>query len=164
MDLGQYSLEDIYLSAIKSEAEAKTAYETLEARVANAFLKERLRFLATEEGRHREFLERAYGNNFLGKEPPLPERSPVPLPEVDVSDESVPLSQVLESAMAAEAAASKFYAAFAAMFDEGSEMRRTLEYFSTMEQGHYELLAVERENALNFEDYDDYWPMMHAGP
>lgn len=164
MDLSEYSLEDIFLSAIKSEVDSEAAYLKLAQVVNNAFLSEKLRFLASEEQRHREMLEKAYRGNFPGKEPVLPERSPVPLPEINTSDENAPLSEVLDSAMEAESAASDFYTSFACLMEEGSEMRRTLEYFSLMEQAHYSLLAIEKENSLRFEEYDDYWPLMHVGP
>ncbi|MCK4266784.1 MAG: Rubrerythrin, partial [Thermoplasmata archaeon] len=69
MDLSEYSLEEIYLSAIKSEVDSGAAYLKLAQVVNNAFLSEKLRFLASEEQRHREMLEKAYRGNFPGKEP-----------------------------------------------------------------------------------------------
>lgn len=163
MDLSSYSLEDLYLSAIKSEVESKAVYSKLAESVKNAFLKERMRFLAAEEERHREFLVRAYKGNFSAREPVLPGTSPVPLPEMIIPDEQVPLSEVLESAMNAEMAAHDLYISFAARLDD-TELKKTLEYFALMEEGHYELLKVEKDNCLKFEDYDEYWPMMHVGP
>lgn len=163
MDLSSYSLEDVFLSAIKSEVESKTVYSKLAGSVKNAFLKERLNFLAAEEERHRQFLMKAFRGNFPGKEPVPPETSPVPLPIIMIPDEMVPISEVLESAMQAELAAKDFYLAFADLLDD-AEQKRTLEYFALMEEGHYEILKVEKENSLRFEDYDDYWPMMHVGP
>ncbi len=163
MDLSSYSLEDLYLSAIKSEVESKAVYSKLAESVKNAFLKERMKFLAAEEERHREFLVRAYKGNFSGQDPVLPGTSPVPLPEMILPDEQVPISEVLESAMNAEMAARDFYISFAARLDD-TELKKTLEYFALMEEGHYELLKVEKENSLKFEEYDEYWPMMHVGP
>ena len=163
MDLSAYGLEDIFLAAIKSEEESKGVYTKLANSVKNAFLKERMHFLAAEEEKHRGFLVKAYKGNFPGKEPAIPETSPVPMPALVIPDEGVPISEVLESAMKAELAAKDFYLSFAKLLDN-EEQRRTLEYFALMEEGHYELLKVEKENSLRFEDYDDYWPMMHVGP
>jgi rubrerythrin len=163
LDLKSYSLEDLFLSALKSEVDSNTIYSELAESVKNAFLKERLKFLADEEERHRIFLIKAHKEIFQGTEPTLPETSPVPLPEIILPDERVPISEVLESAMNAEIAAHDFYLSFAGRFDD-PEMKKTLEYFALMEEGHYELLKVERENSLKFENYDEYWPMMHAGP
>ncbi|KYK26956.1 MAG: Rubrerythrin [Candidatus Proteinoplasmatales archaeon SG8-5] len=163
MDLSGYSLEDIFLAAIMSEVESKDVYSKLAGRVRNAYLKDRLTFLATEEERHREYLIEAFRENIPGREPVLPGASPVPLPNIIIPDEQVPISDVLESAMNAELAAKDFYLAFARILQD-PEQKRTLEYFAQMEEGHYNILKVEKENSLKFEDYDDYWPMMHVGP
>lgn len=163
MDLSAYTLEDIFLAAIMSEEESERVYSQLADRVRNAFLKERMRFLAAEEDKHREYLTEAFRKTFPGKEPTLPETSLVPLPNIIVPDEQVPVSTVLESAMSAELAAKDFYLAFATVMND-AEQKRTLEYFARMEEGHYRILKVELENSLEFEDYDTYWPMMHVGP
>ena len=163
MDLSEYSLEDVFLAAIMSEVESKGVYVKLAERVKNAFLKERLMFLAAEEEKHREFLEKAYRQDFPGKEPALHGTSPVPLPNIIIPDDDVRTSEVLESAMRAELAAKDCYLAFAQQLDDPVQ-KRTLEYFALMEEGHYAILKVEKENSLKFEDYDEYWPMMHVGP
>ncbi len=163
MDLDAYNLEDLFLSAIKSEVDSRNVYFKLAESVKNAFLKERLKFLGAEEERHREFLVKAYKENFPNNELALPVTGPVPLPKITLPDERVPISEVLESAMKAEITARDFYISFADRFDN-PEMKQTLEYFALMEEGHYEILKVEKENSLKFENYDEYWPMMHAGP
>jgi rubrerythrin len=105
----------------------------------------------------------AFKANFPDREPVLPGASPVPLPNIIIPDEQVPISEVLESAMNAELAAKDFYLNFAQMLKD-PEQKQTLEYFALMEEGHYNILKVEKDNSLKFEDYDDYWPMMHVGP
>ena len=65
--------------------------------------------------------------------------------------------------MAAELAAKDFYLAFAERFGEVQDLSRKLEYFASMEDGHYKILEVELQNIERYEDYDDYWPMMHMG-
>lgn len=163
MDLSSYSLEDVILSALKSEVDSQTIYSIIAEGVKNAFLKEKMRFLAEEENKHRGFLETLYKRHFPDKEIELPTKSPVPLPEIQFDDELVNLSEVLESAMEAEKAARDFYNEFSKLITNDPETRKTLEYFATMEWGHYKLLEIERENSLNFESYDEYWPMMHIG-
>ena len=49
MDLSRYTLEDVLLTALKSEYEANLLYSKLAESTKNAFLKERLMFLAKEE-------------------------------------------------------------------------------------------------------------------
>jgi len=163
MDLHMYSLEDVYLSAIKAEIESKELYDGIAARVRNAFLKEKMEFLAAEEGKHRAAIERMHAKDFPGKKLALPSRSPVPLPHVE-KPEGRKLSEVFEMAMKAEQAASEFYSAFANLFPNDQPKKLALQYFAAMETGHYKLIEIERDNALKFEDYDDYWPMMHSGP
>jgi rubrerythrin len=163
MDLTRFSKEELFASAIKSEVESRELYSGLAETVKNAFLKDRLRFLASEEEKHRAFLEGAFERDFPGRELILPEKTPVPLPEMRIPDEMAPLSEVLESAMGAELASQEFYSSFAAEFPEGTDMRKTLEFFATMEMGHYRILEMERDNMKRFESYDMYWPMIHVG-
>jgi rubrerythrin len=163
MDLTRFSKEELFFSAIKSEVESREVYSGLAEKVKNAFLKDRLRFLASEEEKHRIFLKGAFEREFPGRELILPEEIPVPLPEMKIPDEMVPLSDVLESAMRAELASQEFYSSFAAEFPEGTDMKKTLEFFAAMEMGHYRILEMERDNMKRFESYDAYWPMMHVG-
>jgi rubrerythrin len=164
MDLDQYSTEDLILTAYKAEVVAMAMYEALADGVKNAYLHGRLRFLAGEEAKHRDFLDDLYRTEFEGKEPVLPDRTVVPLPEVVLPTEQVPISAVLEQAMAAEKAASEFYLDISERFPEGSDARDMMVYFSRMETGHYNLLKTERDTAAEFEEFDQYWPLMHAGP
>ncbi|MCK4717361.1 MAG: ferritin family protein [Thermoplasmata archaeon] len=153
MDIDQYTLEDLLTAAIKSEAEAKEIYGDLADRVTNAFLKDRLRFLAGEEEKHRAFLEKLRHKTFPDIGVALPEKSPVPMPEIKVWDENMPISDVLTSAMKAEQAAADFYTSLAGRFDD-AETKNTLIYLSKMEAGHYRILEEERKNTELFEDYD----------
>jgi len=164
MDLQSYSTEEIFLAAIKSEIESKRVYSDLADMVKNVFLRERLRFLAQEEDKHHTLLEGEYMKHFPGNELLLPDKSPVPLPTLSIPDENVPISEVIDSAIKAELAASDFYLSMMKIFDPDDEIRFILEYFSKMEMGHYQILSQERENIARFEDYDIYWEMMNIGP
>ena len=163
MDLGAYNNEELFFSAIRAEIGSKEVYQKLADGVNNAFLKDKLKFLASEEDKHRSFLENAYLTEFPGRDIELPGSSPVPLPEISLPNESVPVSEVIESAMKAELAAQEFYLAFAESLEDNPELVKTLKYFASMELGHYNILEVELKNIETYEEYDDYWPMMHAG-
>jgi len=165
MDLSIYSVEDLIVTARKSEAEAQRAYAGLAAGVKNFALKERLNFLAGEEDKHGQFFEKLYHRQYPEKNLTVPQGdSPVPLPEISIDTENVPLSEILESAMKAETAAQEFYLGLADRFDGQPEIQRMLHYIASMELGHYKILEIERDNARKFEDYDSEWPMMHVGP
>ena len=163
MDLRIYNEEELFLTAIKAEVEANKIYSKLADGVKNAYLKDKLKFLASEEVKHRQYLEKTYNDRFPNKQLVLPEHTAVPLPEVHIPDERVPVSEILSSAMEAEHAAQEFYNSFAERFTEQPELRRTLQLFATMELGHYKILEIEKDNVDKFEEYDDYWPMMHVG-
>ncbi len=162
MNLKNFGLEELLLAAIKSEVESKMVYKSLAERVKNALLKDRLIFLSREEEKHRVYLEALYRQRFSGKEIKLPEKSEVPLPEVDPSDERL-LSEIIEDSMKAELAAKEFYESLKDLFQD-KKVKAMLLILANMEQGHYDILAKELENLKNFENYDTYWPMMHSGP
>ncbi len=163
MDIKKFGMEELLLAAIKSEVESERTYTKVAERVKNAFLKERLRFLANEEMKHRQFLEFLYRKKIGDGKIVLPEKSRVPLPEIEIGDENDPISLVLESAMKAEKAAEEFYNALSERFEE-EDIRKMLKVFANMEYGHYKILESEYENAKVFEEYDTVWPMMHVGP
>jgi rubrerythrin len=164
MDLDSYSLEDLILTALKSELDAAVIYSRISEGIKNAFLKERINFIAAEEERHREFMEGLYKKQFPDKQMELPASTPVPLPEIKIENEQVSPVQVFEMAMVAELAANKFYNSFAKRFENETDVKKMLIYFATMEMGHYRLFELEKENMEKYEEFDFEWPMMHVGP
>jgi rubrerythrin len=164
MDLSSYNLEDVILTALKSEIEARKFYLKIAEDIKNAILKDRLKFIAEEELRHREFFEEMYQKNFPDKSIELPKKTKVPLPELDITGESMSLVEIFEGVMAAEKAAFEFYNSFADQFEKDTEVGKTLKYFANMEMGHYRLFELEKENMEKYEDFDSDWPMMHVGP
>jgi rubrerythrin len=164
MDLKKYTKEEVFLSAMKSEIEAKRIYTMLADRIMNAYMKDRLLFLADEEAKHYKGLEKLYKNELKKKSVKLPEATPVPLPALKEPGPSTPVSEVIASAMAAEKGAQEFYLAFAALFPPDSDQSWLLIYFSNMEKGHYQLLESEKALMEKEEYFDTDWPMMHVGP
>lgn len=163
MDLTGYDLDVLLLCAIKSEEDSKTAYKKLADRIENDLLKDRLEFLSNEEEKHRLIIEDIFKNHFPNEEIKLPKKTPVPLPEIELTEDT-PVSKFLDQAMKAEKAAKEFYESLAERFDEDSKIENTLRYFANMELGHYKLLEIEKGNMEGFEEADVYWPMIHAGP
>ena len=163
VDLSAYRLEDILLSALKSEVDSKALYTRLASQVKNGLLKDKFLFLAKEEEKHRAYLKKLYTKQFPKKTLKLPTTTPVPLPVVPTSDEDIPLSTVIGYAMKAEQAAQAFYVALSAKIAD-PESQHMIRYFADMERGHYELLKVEHEAMERFEEADVYWPMVHVGP
>ena len=163
MDLTSYNIDVLLLTAIKSEIESKIAYTKLAEKIENDLLKDKLTFLANEEEKHRLIIEDIFKNHFSDKEIKIPEKTAVPLPEIQIN-ENTPLSKILEQAMVAEKVAQEFYESLSGRFEENSKIESTLRYFATMELGHYKLLEIEKDNVERFEEADVYWPMVHVGP
>ena len=163
MDLSNFDLEDLLLAAIKSEVESKQLYSKMAKKTKNGLLQDKLEFLANEEEKHREFIEEIYMNHFPENKLELPQKSPVPMPEVIITEDK-PLSILLKEAMKAERSASAFYKSLASRFEEGTKLNNTLLYFSDMEIGHFKILETEKESMERFEEGDVYWPMIHVGP
>lgn len=164
LKLKKYALADLLLAAMKGEIDSRDVYARVAALVKNAFLKERLEFLAQEEEKHRQALEGLFGQRFPGQAPAIPARPVVPLPEIAFRDETVPLSEVLAQAMKAEQAAHDFYLQLAELFADDAAKKNLLLYFSMMEMGHYKLLDLEKSSLERFEEYGEEQEMIHVGP
>jgi rubrerythrin len=163
MDLNNFELEDLLLSAIKSEEETSKFYKKLKKKTKNGLLQDKLKFLAKEEEKHKAFIEEIYLNHFPGKKINLTLQIQVPLPEIKITKETH-LSILFAEAMNAEVVASNFYKKLAERFEKGSKINNTLLYFSDMEIGHYKILEQEKYSMQRYEEDDVYWPMMHVGP
>ena len=163
MNLGHYDLEELLLAAIKSEVESNKLYTKMSKKTRNGLLKDKLEFLAKEEEKHREFIEEIFMNHFPEKKLIIPNETPVPIPEIKMTEDT-PLSSLLKQAMNAEQNASDFYKNLAERFEKGSKIFNTLKYFADMEIGHYKLLEMEKNSMERYEEDDVYWPMVHAGP
>jgi rubrerythrin len=163
MDLNSFSVETLLLAAIKSEKEACEVYSVIARRVKNAMLKDRLLFLSKEEKKHRSILEKIFAQKFPSQSIVLPEKSPVPLPEIIISDERMPLSDVFQMAMKAERAAYDFYLGLSERFEE-DELKNVFLYLSNMELSHFSILEMEKNTLETFEDTDTYVPLIHEGP
>ena len=163
MELKGFGMKELLLAAIKSEIESREVYLHLAGKVNNGFLADKLRFIADEEMKHKDYIESIYKMQFQEGIPDLPTESSVPLPEVKIDKPTVPASEVMMQAMEAELAASDFYSSLSTLFKD-SEIVTTLGYLAKMEIGHYKLLEIEKEYLESQEDYDIGWDMMHAGP
>lgn len=164
MNLQSYSLEDCIVTAYKSEIEAAAVYAELAEKVPNAFLKDRLNFLAEEERKHQKVFEKWFREEFPDKDLTVPEESPVPLPEIVVKPGQVMISDLLEQAKQAEDSAYEFYRNIADQFSVEDDQKKALYYIASMEKSHSRLIEIELENAQYLEDFHIEWPMMHVGP
>lgn len=164
MDLSKFDEHTLLLAALRSEIDSKEVYQHIADRVKNALLKDKLNFLASEEEKHQKIIEGVYRETFSDKKLQIPEKSPVPLPEIAITGEMMAISEVFSMAMNAEMAAYDFYNELAKLYENNPRLKRTIEYVATMEMGHYKLVEIEKNNMEQFEDFDVYSPMVHVGP
>ncbi|MBN2017249.1 MAG: ferritin family protein [Candidatus Cloacimonetes bacterium] len=164
MDIESYSKKDLFLTALKSEMDSKNVYNSLAQSVKNFMLKDKLEFLAVEEQKHYDFFKILWEEAFPDEDIALPNENPVPLPEIEFDPEDIRFSDVFQQAMDAEKAAHYFYLSLANRFKMDEELSRRLKYIASMEMGHYRLLEIEKQQAEEFEMYDEEFEMMHVGP
>jgi rubrerythrin len=164
MDLSEFDEGTLLLAALKSEIDSKLVYQQVADRVKNALLKDKLNFISAEEEKHRSVIEGVYKERFPNKEITIPENSPVPLPEIRITDEMMPLSEVFSMAMNAETAAYEFYQQLAGLYEDDPRLNKMIAYIASMEMGHYRLLEIENDNMKRFDDFDVYLPHVHVGP
>jgi rubrerythrin len=155
-------LQDMLAVAARAEIESKEVYEALADQMENFILKDKFKFLAAEEDKHRIILENVFKETFPNDVMELPEDSGVPKPDVNIREGNL-LSDILEQAMKAEQSAAEFYKEMAPFFED-QNMRALITYLANIEQGHYYFLNIEREMALQNEDYWQAHDMMHIGP
>jgi len=164
MDLDKFSNEQIFLAGIKAEMGAHAIYSALAKGIENAYMKDKMLFLAAQEEKHRKGLEKMYKKEMRKKTVKVPAETPVPMPFLKQPGKGVLVSEVIASAMNAEKNAEAFYTEFAHRFPVGSEQAYLLLYFASMEKGHFLLLDTEKTLMEKEEYYDNSFPMMHVGP
>lgn len=165
LEITRFSMEELILSALKSEVDSKNIYDYLSSKVKNFMLKDKLNFLSNEEEKHRLFFIELFKKNFPEKNINLPDKTIVPLPEIKIEKENIKLSDILSQAMVAEKAAMEFYLEIAKLYyDKDKELYKMIKYIAMMEDVHHSILYAEKNFVESFEDVDIEWPMFHIGP
>lgn len=144
MNISGYSIEALLLTAIRSEIDSRKIYRGQAKRVDDPYLSARLIFLAQEEEKHKMLLQRMYHRQFPDKKILVPKKAPVPIPELNLR-EDLEILDLIERAMYVELSARDYYLSVASRVSEDSMFRRSLEYLSSMELGHYRILEIERD-------------------
>ncbi len=145
MDLGEYSLELLFLGAIKSEKRASEIYSGLSEIAEDGSSKKTLMSLSKEEKKHERILRGMFKEIFPDETIILPKTTIVPLPNFSAIKDIDSPHRVIEIAIKHEEASSEYYRKFAERFDEKTKMRKTLIYLSHMEMEHREKLQSQLE-------------------
>ncbi len=159
---------EVFGVAIKSEIEAIESYSRLYKKVKNEILKTKLKFLISEEKKHRRILERLFSQRFPEEELKIAEKSF--LPPVKISKgKKFSVLDLFKSALKAEKTSEEFYRE-AGEQAEDKESKRILGYLVRVERSHYFIIKSEIDMLDRFPDYykvEDFHlgqDMFHVGP
>lgn len=94
--------------AIRSEMEAADVYLKLHEHMKSTLLKEKLKFLLSEERRHRQILERLFSQKFPDQKLEIPKKSLLPRVKVRLDEKSSVLD-LFNAALSAEKSLEDFY-------------------------------------------------------
>ena len=150
-DVSTGSLKDLLGYAIRAEMDSNKAYTDLSERVSNLLLKEKFRWLAFEENKHKDILMKLHTALFPDQTIQIPEQPSEDLFKPVVVAPSSSLVDILLQAMDAEKYAEDFYAHLAERGVNGHQ--RLLRYLSKVEHSHYLMLKTEYDAVQDFEDY-----------
>jgi len=147
----QLKPHEILAVAIESEVDAAAFYTRLQERVRNEILLQKLKFLAFEEVKHREVLEKLFGQRFAGLPRTAPEGVRLPRLSGLLAGEPTVFS-LFEAALKAEEASEAFYNDAAKVItDEAGQ--RILAYLARVERSHQAIIKSEVDLLRRFPDY-----------
>lgn len=142
MDLKDYSVKDLLLTAIKSEEDTYQLYDTLNSRLEGDRLSAKLNFLTEQELKHRKLLERFHSERFPGEEVDVNDiTTDVPLPMIDIAPGYYPVGDLLGQVMESELITSEFYGSWKEINEKDDELDELLDYLSEWERKHYRIIS-----------------------
>lgn len=152
-DFSQLSIQQLLGMASRAEIDANRIYSDLSHSLKNPLLKEKFQWLAFEETKHKESLEKLFQTLFKEEKMTIPDKADEALlPSINFTP-SAPLVEILYQAMKAEEAAGDFYLSLAQRVSDSQQ--KILKYLSHVEHSHYTMLKSEYLMAQEFEDYGE---------
>jgi rubrerythrin len=151
LDVSTAPPKELLAMAIKAEIEANKTYSDIASSLTNPLLQEKFQWLANEENRHKEILEKFFRSFNPGEDIPLPDKVDEDLlPSIHITPSST-LVDILYQAMESEKRAENFYINLSKRFE--NPQKKILEYLSKVEHSHSTILMSEYALAQDFEDY-----------
>lgn len=152
-NFSQLSVQQLLGMAGRAEIEANRIYSDLSHSLKNPLLKKKFQWLAFEETKHKESLEKLFQTLFKEEQMTIPDKADEALlPSINFTP-SAPLVEILYQAMKAEEAAGDFYLSLAQRVSDSQQ--KILKYLSHVEHSHYTMLKSEYLMAQEFEDYGE---------
>ncbi|MBN2103116.1 ferritin family protein [bacterium] len=166
MKAAMLSTEKALSIAIQSEYAAEDAYKLLMKKVKNFILKDKLKFLSSEEKKHQKILLTLFQKMFPGEEPSKNEKLLMPRLTLAL-EENASVPDLLEMAIETEKVSEEFYDDLSQEVEDRTA-QEILQYLASMEHGHYFLLKGEYDLCMRDEEYynrDEFSvDMVHVGP
>lgn len=151
LDVKTASVKDLLGYAVRSEIDSNAAYSGLVEQVSNPLLREKFQWLAYEEKKHRDALEKLFETLYQGEQLRVPQQPAEELIKRIEVKASSNLTDILYQAMESEKSAENFYAGLARRVKD--PQKKILKYLSRVEHSHFLMLESEYTLALDFEDY-----------
>lgn len=164
----ELSPSEVLSVAIKSEIEAVEVYSRLYKKVKNEILRMKLKFLVSEEKKHRQILERLFSQRFPREELKIPEKSFLP-PIKITKAKKFSVLDLFKLALKAEKMSENFYREAGERAGD-KESKRVLGYLVRVERSHYFIIKSEIDMLDRFpgyykvEDFHLGQDMFHVGP
>jgi len=153
LDVSTAPTKELLAMAVKAEIDASQTYSDIANNLSNPLLREKFQWLAFEENKHKEILEKLFATMNPGEEIPIPDTVDEDLlPSIHLTPSSS-LVETLYQAMESEKSAENFYTELARKVEE--TQKKILEYLSKVEHSHYMMLKSEYTLAQEFEDYGE---------
>lgn len=151
IEISTASVKDLLGYAVRSEIDSHQAYSDLANMVSNPLLKEKFRWLAFEENKHKQILEKLHKSLFPSDTLQVPDKPSEELFKKITITPSSSLVDILLQAMNSEKVAEDFYSRLSERMEKAQQ--KLLQYLSKVEHTHYLMLKAEYDAVQDFEDY-----------
>ena len=155
----EVSAFDAIRFAIKAELDFMELYTELESRAKNKDLKEKAKYLKSEEEKHKKLFENLFARQFPEQELVIPDKLLIPAFQRIASATSV--TELFELAMEGEQKVAEFYADLANRSPDKTS-RTILTYLQNMEISHYYFLKADHELLEAMPDYAEIEELLKA--
>jgi rubrerythrin len=136
--------------AIKSENRAKELYLKLHDNVNNLMMRDKLKFLASEEQRHHDLLTGLFKEQ-IGGAPAEPDPELLPKMQIDIDFDEAELTDLWQAAMNAEEVSAEHYESLRERVSGRAQVM--FNYLANVERSHYYLLKSEYDVIAEIDEY-----------
>ena len=155
----EVSAFDAVRFAIKAELDFIELYTKLESMAKNKDLKEKAKYLKSEEEKHNKLFQNLFARQFPGQALVIPHEPLVPA--FQRLSSAISVTELFELAMEGEQKSAEFYGDLASRSQEKST-KSILTYLQNMEISHYYFLKADHELLEAMPDYAEIEELLKA--